>query len=731
MINKNIKSNFISGFLVFLIALPLCLGIAKASGFPPIAGIYTAVIGGLVVTFLSKAPLAIKGPAAGLIAIAIGAVEELGGDDPILGYKLTLAVIVISGLLQIAMGFAKFGKMGDMFPISVIRGMLAAIGVIIISKQIHVIFGVVPQAKSPWGLLAEIPHSILNLNPKVAVIGVLSLALLFVHPLIKNKTVNKLPAPLLILLLAIPLGFVFNLSNAHSYTLGSIDFDISPSQYLVVLPENFFSGITFPDFSQLLSYTSIKYIIMFAMVGSIESVLSAKAIDALDPNDRVTNLNKDLVAVGIGNTIAGMIGGLPMISEIVRSSANINAGAKGRMSNFYHGLFLFLFVLLAAAVIKTIPNAALAAMLVFTGLKLASPQEFIKIKNVGFDQLLQFLTTLIVTLWTDLLVGVAAGIALKIVIELVQGVKLNEMFQLNTQVSASKDGLVIKFSGIASFINYLKFKSLIDAQPKNQKIILDFSDCFFIDHTFLNNINNIQNKFTKEGGELIKVGFEKHHFQSQHHLSSRRLVTNPLQENTPEELTKRAQSIKEFAESHDLDFEANLSPSFVRPYLSAFSILSRLRRANNFILGTREHYSFMIFDITYVKADDFSTETTTATIALVFNIAKGGIPDFYTQDKSNFSNLKTKYDMDLMEKSNLTPFNIYGNNEELIDTFFTSDIISLIAEQPYRIECKRREMLIHKEWGLLSEGKSMEYMLSFVDNLGNEVVKKRFEEAQV
>lgn len=732
MIGQSAKSNLISGFLVFLIALPLCLGISKASGFPPIAGIYTAIIGGLMVTFLSKAPLAIKGPAAGLIAIAIGAVEELGGGDHLLGYKLTLAVIVVSGVIQLIMGLVKFGKLGDMFPISVIRGMLAAIGVIIVSKQIHLVLGVVPEAKSPMALLAEIPNSLLHLNPKVAVIGILSLVLLFGHPFIKNATIKKLPAPLLILLVAIPLGAVFSLSKVHSYSLGTLDYNINPTQFLVVLPESFLSGITFPDFSQLLSYTSIKYIIMFALVGSIESVLSAKAVDALDPKGRETNLNQDLVAVGIGNTVAGFIGGLPMISEIVRSSANINAGAKGRMSNFFHGLFLFLFVLLAASLIKTIPNASLAAMLVYTGFKLASPKEFKKINAVGIDQLLQFLVTLVVTLMTDLLIGVAAGIALKIIIELVQGVKVKEMFDLKAQTASGKDGLIIKFSGVASFINYLKFKSLIDAQPKNQKVLLDFSDAHFIDHTFLNNINNIQNKFTKEGGELIKTGFENHHFQSQHHLSTRRRITNPHQKTSRvSDLSKRARSIKNIALINLLDFEPNLSPSLVRPYLGAFAILSRLRRAQNFVLGTREHYSFMICDITYATVDDFSAQTSKATIALIFNIAKGGIPDFYTESKNNLFNLLKQYDFEIMPKSNSMPFNVYGDNEALVDAFFTQQITHLIADSPYAIECKRRVMLIHKDWNIISEGQSYEQLLSFVDAFALEVVKKRLEEAAV
>lgn len=524
MINSSTKSNIISGFLVFLIALPLCLGISKASGFPPIAGIYTAIIGGLLVTFFSKAPMTIKGPAAGLIAIAIASVEELGDGDMILGYKLTLAVVVVSGILQVLMGVVKLGKLADIFPSSVIRGMLAAIGVIIISKQIPVLFGVTPEAKSPFGLLSEVPSIILNLNPKVAFIGVLSIVLLFIHPVIKNKTIQKLPAPLLTLLLAIPLGFIFNLSQEHSYSFATSQFSIDPSKYLVLLPESFFSGITFPDFSDVFSYVSLKYILMFALVGSIESVLSAKAVDAIDLEERTTNQNQDLIAVGLGNTLAGFVGGLPMISEIVRSSANINAGAKGRMSNFYHGLFLFLFVLLAASVIKTIPNTALAAMLIFTGYRLASPDHIKKINAVGKDQLIQFLTTLIVTLLTDLLIGVAAGITVKIAIQLFFGVKIKSVFKLKINKIEKEDHLVINLEGVASFLNYLKFKSIIDSIDKTNKVELDFSTSHFIDHTFLTNLNSLQNRFKKEGGELILSGLKSHKAQSEHSLSTKRLV---------------------------------------------------------------------------------------------------------------------------------------------------------------------------------------------------------------
>lgn len=725
MLNKALKSNFISGFLVFLIALPLCLGIAKASGFPPIAGIYTAIIGGLIVTFLTNAPLAVKGPAAGLIAIAISAVDELGGSDHVLGYKLTLAIVVVSGVVQVLFGFIKLGKLGDMFPVAVLRGMLAAIGIIIISKQIHIVMGVVPEAKSSLALLAEIPHSIIHANIEVAAIGFFSLMLLFLHPLVKKGFIKKLPAPLLVLAFAIPLGFVFDLSHEHDYDIGSLHFHIDPEQLLVRLPDSFLSGITFPDFSQITSLTSIKYIIMFALVGSIESVLSAKAVDAIDPKGRTTNLNQDLVAIGIGNTIAGFIGGLPMISEIVRSSANINNGAKGKMSNFFHGLFLFLFVWLAAAVIKSIPNAALAAMLVYTGFKLAAPKEFKRINSIGLDQILLFMTTLIVTLWTDLLLGVIVGILLKVIIELVQGVELKKMFNLDTQVLNTNDGMMIKLTGIASFLNYLKFKKLIDEQPKNQKITLDFNGTSFVDHTFLNNVHQIQNEFSKQGGELIKTGFNHHNFQSDHDLAARKLIVNPTLKGSTNELSNRAQAIQNMAIKNGLDFERKLSSSFIRPHLNAFSIISKFRRAKNIVIGTRDDYSFMVCDIVYDNVDDFLAQTSTATIAIIYNIARGGVPDFYTENESSLFNLSTRYEFELMPKSDKIPFKIFGEDTELVDSFFNPNLEYFISNYSYDIECQRRVILVHKGWGKISEGKSMDGFLSYVDALGEQVLKSK------
>jgi MFS superfamily sulfate permease-like transporter len=509
-----------AGFLVFLIALPLCLGIAMASGFPPISGVLTAIIGGVVVTFLGSARLTIKGPAAGLIVIALGAVQELGQGDPMTGYRRALAVGVVAACVQIALALLRSASIGVAMSPSVVHGMLAAIGVIIISKQAHTLIGVAPEAKEPLELLAEIPHSIAHANPEILALGLLSLIILFGWPMIRRPWAKSLPAPVLVLIVAVPLSLWMDLDHSHAYRFLSHQFHVGP-EFLVQLPGSLLDALVFPDFSMVFSATSIKYVVMFALVGTIESTLSVLAVDLMDPEKRPSNLNRDLLAVSLGNLASALVGGLPMISEIVRSKANVDAGAKSHWANFFHGAFLLGFVALAPALLSEIPLAALAAMLVYTGAKLASPRELMHVKHIGADQLALFVTTLVVTLATDLLIGVAAGILLKLILHRARGATFRQLFR--TQVERSEDGHEVRLTlhGAAAFTSLLAVrKALRDLDPAFERVVIDVTDVAIVDHTFLSRVEGLSNEWPNAKLEI--VGIDELTPHSPHPHSTRR-----------------------------------------------------------------------------------------------------------------------------------------------------------------------------------------------------------------
>lgn len=525
---QTLKSDSIAGFLVFLIALPLCLAIAKASGFPPIAGVLTAVVGGLVTPWLSNSQLTIKGPAAGLIVIVLGCVQDFGftgGENPaadMQAYKMALAVGVAGAVLQILFGLFRAGILGDFFPSAAVHGLLAAIGVIIIAKQLPVVLGEIAKGE-PLELLAEIPHEIMHLNPEIATIGVISLAILFLLPLIKNPAVRVIPAPIFVLLFAVPMALYFNLSNPHSYSVLGHDYRVDDS-FLVNVPANLLSGLAFPDFTALAQPIAWKWVVMFALIGSLESMLSAKAVDLLDPQRRKTNLNRDLLAVGVANLAAALIGGLPMISEIVRSRANIDNGAKSKFSNMFHGVYLLLFVALVPALINMIPLAALAAMLVYTGFRLAHPREFLHVYRIGREQLVVFVGTIIAVLATDLLIGIAVGIGIELLVQFIQGVPLASLFRPETEVRQIDESChLIAPRKSAVFANWLLIRNKIESYglARNGNVIVDLSDARIVDHTVMEKLHEMEREFRDRGLSLEVIGLDRHIVLSHHPAAAR------------------------------------------------------------------------------------------------------------------------------------------------------------------------------------------------------------------
>jgi MFS superfamily sulfate permease-like transporter len=537
------RYDFTSGLLVFLIALPLCLGISLASGFPAIAGIFTAIVGAVLTMLVSNSELTIKGPAAGMIVIVFGAITQFGftgGADAGIdfqAYRMVLAVGVVAGAIQIFFGFVRAGVLGDFFPTSVVHGMLAAIGVIIMLKQIPVAVGQTAKG-DPLEILRELPDKLYHANPEIAVIGLVCLSILFGFGYWKSKTKNGLikaiPSQLLVLIVAVPLGLFFNLAEEHSYSFLGHDYTLS-EKFLVSVPSNLLNAMAFPDFAAFTDsnyrWIAIKWVVMFALIGSLESMLSAKAIDMIDPWRRKTNLNRDLIAVGIGNSVAAAIGGLPMISEIVRSKANIDNGAQTRFANFWHGVMLLAFVALLPALIHRVPLAALAAMLVYTGFRLSSPTEFMNVLKIGREQLIIFVSTMIAVLATDLLVGIGIGILVKLSIHLYNGLPFSSIFLPYLEISEQENNTVlINAKGSAVFSNYIPFKRQIEqvGLVSRSNVIVDLSGAKLVDHSVMERLHELQLEFEQNQLTLEVRGLDGHRQLSEHPMASRLRGLTPL-----------------------------------------------------------------------------------------------------------------------------------------------------------------------------------------------------------
>ena len=362
----------------------------------------------------------------------------------------------------------------------------------------------------------------MEMNPRVGLIGIISLIIMFSYLFIQNPRLKVIPAPMMVLLVTVPLAIYFNFSQEHTYSFGGQEYLLGKN-FLVAVPENMFSAITFPDFSGLMTTTGWKYVVMFALIGSIESLLSAKAIDGIDPWRRKTNHDQDMLAVGMGNTLSAFVGGLPMISEIVRSKANIDNGARTRFANAFHGSFLLLFVALAPGLINQIPLAALAAMLVFTGFRLASPQEFVRIYHVGKEQFIIFVSTVIGVLATDLLMGIAIGICVNIVLHLKNGAPAKSLFKPQVSIERQeKTGVTVKVKDSAIFSTWIGLKKTLDRLTEEPHVVLDLSETFLVDHTTMAKLHEMEKEFKERQATLVITGLEQHQPLSNHPEAGRK-----------------------------------------------------------------------------------------------------------------------------------------------------------------------------------------------------------------
>ncbi len=585
-LKAHFKDDFISGFSVSLIALPLCLGIAMASGVPPLAGIVTAIVGGMLASRISGTFVTISGPAAGLIVITLGAAESMGGafaENGFAGYPHALGAIIIGGLIMAIFGFLKVGKVGDFFPSAAVHGMLAAIGVIIMVKLLFPALGVKKPSGEILEVMTEIPHAFLVFHKNELIISLIAIGTLIIHPIIKVKAIKMVPAPMWVLMFSIPLAMYLNqnaVDEAHLLAMVDLQGGLLSG-----------GGLQWPSFEKIATGAFWIAVIGVALVSAIESLLSAKAVDTLDPYKRKSNLDKDLISMGAGSSLAAALGGLPMISEIVRSSANVNNGAKTQWANFFHGLFLLIYVVIGVSVIELIPNAALAAMLVFTGFKLAHPREFKHMAQIGKPEIIVFVITLIAVLATDLIIGIVIGIIVNFVFILAKGTKVNNLFKAKGEVI----GHTLKLEGYLTFANYLSFKKKMDAILENgDRIIVDFSKVVFIDHTVVHHIEDYERNAKIAGKNIELIETDGLNPETSHKLAARNRKKSAKM--ALENLPSRTIHLLNYAHTKGYSFITK-DDEFTEWEFYNLSIRKKINKVENIINIKKNNYSLQIADI--------------------------------------------------------------------------------------------------------------------------------------
>jgi MFS superfamily sulfate permease-like transporter len=472
---KGLPNDVPSSIVVFLVALPLCLGIALGSNAPPFSGIIAGIVGGIVIGLLSGSQLSVSGPAAGLTAIVLAALGKLPS------FEAFLLAVVIAGVFQIILGFLKAGIMGDYIPSCVIKGMLAAIGIILILKQFPHLIGYDKNyvgdesfvEKGDSNTFSGLMSAMNSITIGAAIIGVGSLLLfvLWEKFMSKTKLSKVIPGPLVVVLIAVAANQLF-VSSGSGYALST--------DHLVNIPiasslNEFFSFFTSPDWSQLSNEQVWFSAGTIALVASLETLLSLEAIDELDPYQRFSPTNRELKAQGVGNILSGLIGGLPVTSVIVRSSANVNAGAKTKMSAVYHGVLLLLCVALIPGMLNLIPTSALAAILIYTGFKLAKPALFKLYYQKGWDQFVPFVVTIVAILFTDLLIGVLIGGVVGLFFV------FRSNFKSSLLVVNDDSRYLFRLRKDVSFLNKPIIKGKLETVPENASVVIDTSRADFID----------------------------------------------------------------------------------------------------------------------------------------------------------------------------------------------------------------------------------------------------------
>ncbi len=690
---KALPQNMFSGLVVSLIALPLGLGLAMASEAPPIAGVITAIIGGIVVSILGGSYVTISGPGNGLVGVVLVAITTLG-------LSATYAAIICSGIILIILGFLRLGKLADYFPSSAIQGMLAAIGLIILGKQFHIMMGNKIVRANGIEYLIEIPNTIftvMNFQDKsliyAALAGVLSLGIMVFYSKIRNKYLQLIPAPMWIVIISVGFSYYYEL-------ILKMPNPISGNYMIPAIPniQEILTDIPTPNFEMVGTLPFWSSVIALTLIASIESLLSIKAVDKLDVQKRRSNVNKDIKALGLATVFSGFLGGLNVVTVIARSSVNVNNGGSNRSSNLFHALFLVVFILLFSTELTRIPLTALMAILVYTGYKLASPDVVRRIFTIGKEQLIIFFATLFVTLKVGLISGIVAGLIATFIIHIVVTKSLSlfikNILKPNVLMFKEEDGsYFVSVKHFCSFLNFNMLKSKLEAIPEQSDVIVDFSLCGFVDHSVMENVHDYQELFHKKGGNIGVIGLEILGTKSEHPFALRRLL--PLQNIISDNKTKRQKNLELIAD----DFELTYKPLKSRKveFLENFIYFKTKKIEHIFNQLSAKKDPCRLFDITFSEGEFIAKEVVRST--MLFIKTSKTLPAF-TLDREGL--LERLYvlagykDIDIKNHADFSKrFYLRGENENAIRSLFNDELVRFFESNAYyHIESSKSGVLI-------------------------------------
>ena len=715
---KELPQNIFSGFVVSLIALPLGLGLAIASEAPPLAGIIAAVAGGMVVALLGGSHVTIAGPGNGLVIVLLGAIMTLGGGDLYQGYLYTLAAIIFSGILLFLFGVLRMGAMSEFFPATALQGMLAAIGIGILAKQFHLMLGNRSVSGSTVEQLLAIPESImsfLSAYPFAGVLGALSLLFLFLYSKIRNPYFHLIPAPMWVVVASIGISYYYSLFLNQPTPISE--------DLLIKIPDNLLSNFPIPRFDKSFDLNFIGVVFSITLIAIIESLLSIKAVDKLDPKKRRSNVNKDLRALGLASVVSGFLGGLNVVTVIARSSVNANNGGTNRSANFFHAAFLVLFVLLLGKQIQMIPLTSLAAILVYTGYKLATPENLLRIYRIGPEQALIFLVTLVTTLLTSLITGIAVGILFTFLTHLFLSKNLlmftMNIFKPNVLMYREEQSgnYYISVKNFCSFLNFYRLKKKLDQVPESEHAIVDFSLCDFVDHTVMEGLNDYQRSFARKEGVFETIGLDIHSSETDHPFSVRKSLPINALVGIQNALTNRQNNLKSLADQLNWEYHSKIdsNPRGLNRFL--FFESKVINYSLNKLKNKKE--SSHVFDLSFSEGAFITKEDLKATFLLFKSPVQ--LPVFVL-DKEDLRT--TLYQLAGLDDINFDKypdfskrFHLSGNDRPAIRKVFTPNVIFFFESHPFfHIESNGNHLLI-KGKDRLSSIQEIKLMLSFAEDL--------------